>query len=112
MALDGHRIITGAEDKVVRIWNVSTGACLKDLEPHESPIRAVDSHDGVVAASDSKGEIIIWNTKMALEGREGKLAAFPHTQLQPLRPLLKLGEKVVVTAFSGKPTIQVTDFLR
>ena len=49
VALDGNHIITVGYDRVVRIWSISTGACLKELKErgHDSPVCAVDAHDGV-----------------------------------------------------------------
>ena len=109
-ALDGNHLITGGEDKVVRIWNIATGTRLKELEGHDSPVRAVDAYGGVIATSDSNGGVIIWNMNAALEGRQVKLAVLTHERL-PRVPFLKLGENILVTAYSGKPKIQVTDFL-
>ena len=43
VALDGNHIITVGYDRVVRIWSISTGACLKELKErgHDSPVCAV-----------------------------------------------------------------------
>ena len=110
VALDGNHLITGPDHRIVRIWSISTGACLKELKGHDCPIRAVNAHGGAFATSDSKGEIIIWNLKAELEGIQAELVYSAHPKCDAV-PLLKLGQKVVVTAFTAKQAIQVTDFL-
>lgn len=60
---DGTRIMSGSEDKTVRIWDASNGACLQTLEGHSYSINSVVfSPDGTRIASGSLDSIIrIWD---------------------------------------------------
>ena len=81
-ALDGNHLITGHDDKLVRIWDVCTGRCLTDegLKGHDHDIRAVTAYGGVFASSDWGGRIIIWSTRAGLlGGTEAMLASFTHS---------------------------------
>ena len=31
---DGKRVVSGSDDKTVRVWDVETGECLKVMEGH------------------------------------------------------------------------------
>jgi WD40 repeat protein len=55
-------MITGAEDKTVRLWNTSDGTLIKTLEGHSDVVTSVAiSFDGTLLASGSKdGKIMLW----------------------------------------------------
>jgi WD40 repeat protein len=60
---DGHRVVSGGFDGEVQIWDADTGAQIKALKGHSSPVSGVAfSPDGrrVVAANDS-GELSLWD---------------------------------------------------
>jgi WD40 repeat protein len=69
---DGTRIVSGSEDKSVRVWDASTGAELKVLNGHTGSVwSAAFSIDGtcIVSGSDDKS-VWVWD---ALTGAELKV---------------------------------------
>jgi eukaryotic-like serine/threonine-protein kinase len=76
------RLLTGAEDGVVRLWNVADGALVAELRGHEGPVlSAVWSPDGRRIASASLDRTVrVWNADgrgepEVLEGHEGGLTS-------------------------------------
>ena len=62
---DGTRLISGSDDKTVRIWNSETGQLLSTLSGHSSDVNSVAySFDGsrIVSGSDDK-TIIVWDAQ-------------------------------------------------
>lgn len=62
---DGTRLISGSHDQTVRLWEVSTGECLKVLQGHDNWVWSVAfSPDGHSIASASQDETIkLWDAK-------------------------------------------------
>ena len=60
---DGTKILTGSDDKTVRIWNMESGKELQRLEGHTREVMSVAfSPDGKTVATASQDEFIrIWN---------------------------------------------------
>ena len=60
---DGKKIVSGSDDKTIKIWNANTGQCLKTLEGHSYFVNSVAfSPDGKKIVSGSYGGTIkIWN---------------------------------------------------
>lgn len=58
----GHRIVTGADDKLVKVWSSRTGRLLATLRGHDAEIMDLAlSPDGLLlASSDVKGTIRAW----------------------------------------------------
>jgi hypothetical protein len=58
-----HSWVLGFEDGVVKIWDASSGACLRTLKGHSDVIKSVAfSHDSARLASASKdGVVKIWD---------------------------------------------------
>jgi WD40 repeat protein len=56
-------MITGSDDKTLRIWDLETGVVLKKMEGHSSAVQALAvSRDGqIIASGDNGGEIIAWH---------------------------------------------------
>ena len=60
--LDENVIISGSDDRTVRIWDALSGKCLQVLEGHQGQVRTVAfSPNGSLLASGSEdGTIKIW----------------------------------------------------
>lgn len=56
-------VISGSDDRTIRLWNTSSGRCIRVLEGHTSPIRqvAVSPSGRHLISGDHDGEIRIWD---------------------------------------------------
>jgi protein MAK11 len=59
--LDEQRIVTGGEDKTVRIWDLRSGNVCATPAVHDVRVRAVAAVSGLVASADSSGGLKIWD---------------------------------------------------
>ena len=57
---EGGLIVTGSDDKTVRVWSASTGTCLKIVCEHQGPLSSVILQGGriVTACFDGKVRVI------------------------------------------------------
>jgi WD40 repeat protein len=62
-APDGKLLVSGGDDKVLCMWDTSTGLLVRKLSGHENSIhRIVFSPDGkLLATDDDSGEVRVWN---------------------------------------------------
>ncbi|KAK6716631.1 hypothetical protein SNK04_007584 [Fusarium graminearum] len=62
---DGHRIASGSENKTVRVWDATSGACLSIILDHTSGINSVVfSPDCTTLASSSfDDEVRLWDVR-------------------------------------------------
>ena len=62
---DGSRIVSGSEDRTVRVWDVTRGEGSKSLAGHTSPVNSVAfSSDGSRIVSGSVDKTVrVWNAK-------------------------------------------------
>jgi WD40 repeat protein/nucleoside phosphorylase/uncharacterized protein YjbI with pentapeptide repeats len=79
-APDGKRIVSGAWDNTVRIWDAASGECLSILKGHEGPVNSVAfSPDGKRIVSGAEDTTIrAWNAGSGdclaiLKGHEGEV---------------------------------------
>jgi protein MAK11 len=67
-------IVSGSEDKTIRIWDVTSGECVKEIKGHQLRVKAVSvvtSEDKTVLISvSSDGIIKCWDLGAALEHEE------------------------------------------
>lgn len=61
----GWRLATGADDAIVRVWDLETSKCIAALESHVSVVRGLDwSRDGRTLVSGSRDQVIcVWDAK-------------------------------------------------
>ena len=75
--------VTAADDNMgSRICDISTGACVKELEGHEDHVFAVYAQDGVIASADCSGRVIIWSVQAAREEKLVELARFTDSTIK------------------------------
>ena len=60
---DNSRIVSGSNDRTVKVWDVTTGNCLKTLEGHSDNVISVAiSDDGSRVISGSHDKTVrLWN---------------------------------------------------
>ena len=60
---DGIHIVSGSDDKSVRVWDISTGVALQQLNGHTGSVRSVAfSHDGLLIVSGSSDKSVrVWD---------------------------------------------------
>jgi WD40 repeat protein len=69
---DGNRIVSGSDDKSVRVWDAKTGEQLRELQGHTDSVTSVAfSPDGnrIVSGSDDKS-VRVWDAKTGEQLRE------------------------------------------
>ncbi|PWW75760.1 WD40 repeat-like protein [Tuber magnatum] len=61
----GWRLATGADDAIVRVWDLETSKCIAALESHVSVVRGLDwSRDGRTLVSGSRDQVVcVWDAK-------------------------------------------------
>jgi len=78
LSADGSRIVSGSDDKTVRVWDAASGECVQTLEGHSGGVMSVAvSADGsrIVSGSDDK-TVRVWDAAsgecvQTLEGHSG-----------------------------------------
>ncbi len=84
---DGQCAVSGSGDRALRVWDLTTGACLRALEGHAYSITSLDvTPDGRQAASTSGGKTIrVWDLTTGTCRRVLKKGTekFNHVSLTP-----------------------------
>ena len=62
---DGQSVVSGSDDKTVRLWSVESGELLQTMEGHTSPVMSVSfSPDGQSVVSGSKDKTVrLWSVE-------------------------------------------------
>jgi WD40 repeat protein len=92
---DGHKLITGAADRTVRIWDVATGKEEAVLEEQKEAIFSVDvSRDGKrMATTDGRGGTArLWDLerRRVLHSIDQPFTLIPHVRFSPDGRLLAI----------------------
>ncbi|MEM7775186.1 MAG: PDZ domain-containing protein [Pseudomonadota bacterium] len=67
---NADRVVTGAYDRSVRIWDVPLGTTVSNLIGHDREVHRVTvAPDGTIASGDRTGEIRIWSASDAQSGQ-------------------------------------------
>jgi WD40 repeat protein len=98
LTADGSRLATGCGDKVVRLWNLKTGAKEKDFAGHTLAITAVavSAQQPWIASSSADKSIRLWNVA---DGKLLKAMTFPSVPQHVL--FLPDGKKLVAAMADG-----------
>jgi WD40 repeat protein len=58
----GQRMVTGSDDKLVKIWNVHRGELLFSLRGHQGDITMIDINPAntIIASADTRGWVRVW----------------------------------------------------
>ncbi|KAI8074702.1 WD40-repeat-containing domain protein [Gongronella butleri] len=61
---DKEYILSGHEDKTIRVWETSTGECVNEIESHPNRIKAIDvirhNEQDILVSASSDGSIKCW----------------------------------------------------
>jgi hypothetical protein len=63
----GEIVVSGSDDKTVRVWSASTGENLHVLAHHDTSVNAVVTNGSFVAGGDDNGDIAIWDLSLSDE---------------------------------------------
>ena len=63
VALQDGVIVSGSDDKTIKIWSVETGECLKTLQGHSESVMGVALQDGVIVSGSGDKTIKIWSVE-------------------------------------------------
>lgn len=103
--LDDHTIAAGTADKIIQIWNIQSGVCVKTISnAHKSSIlcvRLVD-YNFSFACSSNDNFIKIWNIK------SGELIKTLEGHAGFIRCMLKMKDNRLMS-FSQEKTIKIWD---
>lgn len=62
--LDHEKILTGGEDKVVKLFDQRAGGKPQVVVEHDGRVRGVECVEGLVFSADSRGGLKIWDVRM------------------------------------------------
>jgi WD40 repeat protein/serine/threonine protein kinase/tetratricopeptide (TPR) repeat protein len=86
---DGERIITGSEDRTVRVWDARTGTTLLELSGFRDRLTSVAfSPDGTrIVTGEFGGTVTVWDARVGKDVPDGEELAYRrlHTQPNPWR---------------------------
>ena len=83
--LDVNHIVSGSDDKTIKIWDFRNGICIKTLEDEDCQVDSVICFNGTTLASTSNELIKIWDTYQGkcvetLHGHTGKVSCIVYVE--------------------------------
>ncbi|KAI8371985.1 WD40-repeat-containing domain protein [Choanephora cucurbitarum] len=73
---DTEYIVTGSEDKTIRVWDTATGDCLKEIKGHAMRIKSVSvletGNRKILISASSDGMIKCWDLAALMKDEEAK----------------------------------------
>jgi WD40 repeat protein len=58
--MHNNSIISGSEDKSIKIWDISNGNCIKTLNGHSTHVMSVAINNNKIISGSRGGSIKIW----------------------------------------------------
>jgi WD40 repeat protein/serine/threonine protein kinase len=87
LTADGDRALVGGPDGLLRLWDLTSGACLRTLEGHTDRIRSVDlgPDDRTALSSGADGTLRLWevSTGRCLQTLDGHTDEVETVRLSP-----------------------------
>jgi WD40 repeat protein len=100
---DGKQVVSGSQDKTVRLWDAATGAALRMLEGHTGYVTSVAfSPDGKQVVSGSHGKAVrLWDAAtgaalQTLDGHTGSVNSVAFSPNGKLLPILQISNHWVL----------------
>jgi len=59
--VDGHLLVSGADDNVVKLWNTNTMKCTHTLKGHQGRVLCVKIHRNSIFSGSSDKTVKVWN---------------------------------------------------
>jgi WD40 repeat protein len=82
---DGDLLFTGAQDKMVRVWDLDSGALIETLRGHRRTVGHLHvADDSRVVSSALDGELRVWDVREGRCTQERWISQHPITALLPL----------------------------
>ena len=67
VAVAEGRVISGSEDRTLRVWDLASGECQRTLEGHTGPVRAVAVAEGRVISGSDDRTLRVWDLESGQE---------------------------------------------
>ena len=82
---DGHRIVTGSDDRTVRVWDAKTGTSLLELRGFRDRLMSVAfTPDGTrLVTGDFSGTVTVWDSRVGKDAPDEEELAYRRLQTQP-----------------------------
>ncbi|WP_433409856.1 P-loop NTPase fold protein [Saccharomonospora azurea] len=72
VAISGDRVLTGGEDRLVRQWDLHTGALRREFTGHAKPVRALAVHGDTMVTCDEGGHVTTWSLRSGEPVRQSR----------------------------------------
>jgi hypothetical protein len=84
VTVDGKKIISGSDDRTIKVWNIETGECLLTLEGHQSHVESLAVTADKIISGSNDGTIKVWSLETGvclstLEGHQSHVSSVAVT---------------------------------